>query len=41
MMGHELRERSNIGRVNAIMILPDGNFSEGADRRGDNSACGF
>jgi len=41
MMGHELRERSNIGRVNAIMILPDGKITEGADRRGDNSACGF
>lgn len=41
MMGHELRERSTIGRVNAIMILPDGKITEGADRRGENSACGF
>jgi gamma-glutamyltranspeptidase/glutathione hydrolase len=41
MIGHELRERSTIGRVNAIMILPDGRIAGGADIRGDNSACGF
>ncbi len=40
-MGHVLRERISIGRVNAIMILPDGRKAAGADRRGNNSACGF
>ncbi|HBC80236.1 MAG TPA: gamma-glutamyltransferase [Bacteroidales bacterium] len=40
-MGHELRERNAIGRVNAIMILPDGKKAAGADRRGNNSACGY
>ncbi|TFG41065.1 MAG: gamma-glutamyltransferase, partial [Bacteroidia bacterium] len=40
-MGHGLRERSSIGRVNAIMILPDGRKAGGADRRGNNSACGY
>lgn len=40
-MGHELRERNAIGRVNAIMILPDGSKAAGADRRGNNSACGY
>jgi len=40
-MGHELRERNAIGRVNAIMILPDGRKAAGADRRGNNSAHGY
>lgn len=40
-MGHQLRERGAIGRVNAIMILPDGRKAAGADRRGNNSACGY
>jgi gamma-glutamyltranspeptidase/glutathione hydrolase len=40
-MGHELRDRNALGRVNAIMILPDGRKAAGADRRGNNSACGY
>ncbi len=40
-MGHVLRERNSIGRVNAIMILPDGKKVGGADRRGNNSASGY
>jgi len=40
-MGHELRLRSSIGRVNAIMILPDGEKVGGADKRGNNSAYGY
>ena len=40
-MGHDMRERSAIGRVNAILILPDGRIAAAADKRGDNSACGY
>jgi gamma-glutamyltranspeptidase/glutathione hydrolase len=39
--GHILRERSSIGSVNAIMILEDGKKSGGADKRGDNTTCGY
>ncbi len=39
--GHNLNPRSSIGRVNAIMILPDGRRAGGADIRGINSACGY
>jgi gamma-glutamyltranspeptidase/glutathione hydrolase len=40
-MGHELKSRSAIGRVNAIQILSDGKRSGGADKRGNNPACGY
>jgi gamma-glutamyltranspeptidase/glutathione hydrolase len=40
-MGHLLKERTTIGSVNAIMILPDGTKAAGADKRGDNSSCGY
>ncbi len=40
-MGHELSERQSIGRVNAILILPDGSRAAGADPRGNNSASGY
>jgi gamma-glutamyltranspeptidase/glutathione hydrolase len=40
-MGYEMRQRSTIGRVNAIMILPDGRIAGSGDRRGNNSACGY
>jgi gamma-glutamyltranspeptidase/glutathione hydrolase len=40
-MGYELRERQSIGRVNAILILPDGSRAAGADTRGNNSASGY
>lgn len=39
--GHKLSERKSIGRVNAIMILPDGKMEGGPDRRGNNSAFGY
>lgn len=41
MMGHTLKERSAIGSVNAIMVLPDGTKAGGADKRGNNSSCGY
>ena len=39
-MGHELKERSSIGRVDAILCLPDGSLQGGADPRGDDTAVG-
>lgn len=39
--GHTIRERSSLGRVNAIAITPDGRIKAGADRRGVNSAFGY
>ena len=39
--GHKLSERKSIGRVNAIMIMPDGKMAGGPDRRGNNSAFGY
>jgi gamma-glutamyltranspeptidase/glutathione hydrolase len=40
-LGHKLRKRGAIGRVNAIMKLPDGSLQGGADKRGNNSAAGY
>jgi gamma-glutamyltranspeptidase/glutathione hydrolase len=40
-MGHILKSRTAIGRVNAIMMMADGTLAGGADPRGDNSAVGF
>lgn len=40
-MGHTLMPRYSIGRVNAVMILPDGRKAGGADHRGNNVASGF
>ncbi len=40
-MGYKLAERSAIGRINAILNLPDGRKKGGADRRGDNISCGY
>jgi gamma-glutamyltranspeptidase/glutathione hydrolase len=41
LKGHQLKQRSEIGRINAIMII-DGNRKSGAaDSRGDNASCGY
>jgi gamma-glutamyltranspeptidase/glutathione hydrolase len=40
-MGHILKERSVLGSINAIMILPDGRLDGAADKRGNNSSCGY
>ena len=40
-MGHILRTRSSIGRVDAILVLPDKKITGAGDPRGDNYACGF
>ena len=40
-MGHQIKERSAIGRVDAILVLENGHLEGGADPRGDDTAAGF
>lgn len=40
-LGHSFEQRSAIGRVDAILVLPDGRLEGGADHRGDDRAVGF
>jgi gamma-glutamyltranspeptidase / glutathione hydrolase len=40
-MGNILKERTAIGSVNAVMILPGGKKVGAADKRSNNSACGY
>ncbi len=40
-LGHTLEERGTIGRLNAVVVLPDGFLQGGADPRADNNAVGY
>jgi len=40
-MGHKLEKRGAIGRVDAILVNPDGSYQGGADPRGDDKTVGY
>lgn len=40
-LGHRLRMTDKIGRMDCILVLPDGRLEGGADLRGDNTALGY
>ena len=39
--GHEFKERGYIGRLEMILVKPDGKFEGAADKRGDDHAEGY
>lgn len=40
-MGHKVKERENIGAVEAILVLPNGKYEGVADNRSDDDVLGF
>jgi gamma-glutamyltranspeptidase / glutathione hydrolase len=40
-MGHDTYQIRSLGSVNAIRVLRNGSVEGAADKRGDNSACGY
>ena len=40
-IGHAFKSRGGLGRVDAILVMPDGRLEGGADPRGDDTADGF
>lgn len=40
-LGHTIKRRGSLGRVNALIINSGGLINSGADPRGNNSACGY
>jgi gamma-glutamyltranspeptidase/glutathione hydrolase len=41
VLGHTLEPRTAIGKMDAVLILPDGTMQGGADPRGDDTAVGL
>ncbi len=40
-MGHKVKTRGSIGKVDAILVNPDGSYEGAADPRGDDWAIGL